>query len=144
VTSTPGFTLLELITVITLLGLLLGRTLPAGRRLQDRMAVIGAREAVVGLFHRARSEAIARGGATLALTVEPSGVRLLTGTTTLEEEDLEGGYGVSLGLSRGRKEGTLTFDALGLGRVSSLTLVFSRGDASAQLVISSYGRITRQ
>ncbi len=68
VASSSGFTLLELITVITLLGLLLGRTIPAGRRLQDRMAVIGAREAVVGLFHRARSEAVARGGATLVLT----------------------------------------------------------------------------
>jgi len=139
-----GFTLLEVITVITLAGLFLARALPAGARLQDRMAVVAAREAAVGLFHRSRLEAVAHGGAALTLTADPGRVVLSAHGRPLEAENLQERWGVSLVLSRGRREIMLSFDAMGLGRVASQTIRFTRGMAKAELVVSSYGRITRR
>jgi len=49
----------------------------------------------------------------------------------------------TLALSGERARATLLLDALGLGRVASQTLTFSRGEARALLVISSLGRVTR-
>lgn len=107
------------------------------------MAVVAAREATVGLFHRARLEAVARGGATLTLDAEPALLTLSHGGTVLAVEDLAGEHGVTLGLTRGRETVTLVFDALGLGRVASQTLRFRRGEALRILVVSSYGRVVR-
>ena len=39
---------------------------------------------------------------------------------------------------------TLAFDALGLGIVTSRTLVFRKGDSEARLVVSSRGRGSRR
>lgn len=142
--SLRGFTLLELITVITLLGILLGEAFPATRTLQDRMAVVGAREAVVGLFHRARMEAVARGGSMVVLTTGPAVTTLLAGGETVIRESIGADYGVELRLSGGRSSVTLAFDALGLGRVASQTLRITRGDAVTEVVVSSYGRVTRR
>ena len=142
-TPPAGFTLLELVTVVTLLGLALAQLVPAARRQLDRMAVLGAREEVAGLFHQARMEAVARGGASLILTSLPPRVELRQGDELLASGDLGGEYGITLTLSGGRTEATLLFDALGLGRVASQTLRFFRGEAEALLVVSSLGRVTR-
>lgn len=142
--SHRGFTLLELITVITLLGILLGKAFPAARNLQDRMAVVGAREVVVGLFHRARMEAVARGGSMVVLTTGPAATTLLAGGETVIREFIGADYGVELSLSGGRPSVTLAFDALGLGRVASQTVRITRGEAVTKVVVSSYGRVTRR
>jgi hypothetical protein len=138
-----GYTILELLTVLVLLGLVLAALLTSARRQVDRMAVLGAREEVAGLFHRARSEAIARGGARILLTAEPARVELWAGEGVLALARLTDEYGVVLALSSGRPEVELTFDALGLGRVASQTLRFARGGAEVRLVVSSLGRVAR-
>lgn len=142
--GTLGFTLLELITVMTLLGILLGRLLPASKSLMDRMAVASAREVVVGSFHRVRLEAVARGGATLILVKEPPAVRIKAGGggRVLQESFI--GDGVKMTLSGDRPAVELSFDALGLGRVVSQSLVFRKGEARASLVVSSLGRLRRE
>jgi prepilin-type N-terminal cleavage/methylation domain-containing protein len=139
-----GFTLLELITVLTLLALVLGRALPAGRNLLDRMAVVSAREAAVGLFHRVRMESVARGGGLIRLESSPPAMKLLAGSPLRVIEEAAPHDGVTLNLSRDRTQVELHFDAMGLGRVSSQTLVFQRGEAQAALVVSSLGRVTRR
>jgi prepilin-type N-terminal cleavage/methylation domain-containing protein len=139
-----GFTLLELITVVTLLGLALGELLPAGRSLLDRMAVVSAREAAVGLFHRVRMEAVTRGGARLVVESSPPMLRVLSGSSSQIVKEVPVPDGVTLELSRGRLKVELRFDAMGLGRVASQTLVFQRGEARATLVVSSLGRVTRK
>jgi hypothetical protein len=108
------------------------------------MAVLGAREEVVALLHRAREEAIARGGSELVLRAVPPGVELLSGADTLARSGLEKAYGVTLGLSGDRAEARLVFGALGLGLVSSQTLRFGRGEVEARLVVSSLGRVTKK
>ena len=43
-----------------------------------------------------------------------------------------------------RPRRTLSFNALGLGAVSSQSVVLSRGSVSSELVISTYGRVRRK
>jgi prepilin-type N-terminal cleavage/methylation domain-containing protein len=139
-----GFTLVELVVVLTLLGIAVSFLLPAARRQRDRMAVLGAREEVAGLLHRVRGEAIARGVAELALTTTPPVAEILSADDTLARARLEETYGVTLGLSRNRQEARLVFGPMGLGRVASQTLRFRRGDEEALLVVSSLGRAVRR
>lgn len=139
-----GFTLLELATALLLLSFSLGSLLPAARRQLDRMAVLGAREEVVGLFHLARVEAVALGSATLHLESGTAFATLIAGGEVVGHAALMDEYGVTLTLSRGRSEADLTFDPLGLGRVASQTLRFYRGEAEAGLVVSSFGRVVRE
>jgi len=141
--SPSGYTLLELTTVLLILGLALFLLLPTARSQIDRLAVVGAREEVTGLFHRARMAAVARGGASIHLTARPPSVEIRTGLELLARTDLAGGYGVTLTLSQDRETAVLGFDALGLGRVSSQTLVLTRGKAEARLVVSSFGRVSK-
>jgi prepilin-type N-terminal cleavage/methylation domain-containing protein len=139
-----GFTLLELVTVVTLVGLALAEALPAARALMDRMAVVGAREATVGVFHRARMEAVARGGARIVLVASPAAVELWSDGTLHLGLDLAGDFGIEMTLSAGREVAEIGFDPLGLGRVASQTLTFTREEARAGLVVSSFGRVTRR
>jgi len=132
------------VVVLTLFGLSMAELLPAARRQLDRMAVLGAREEVAGLLHRARGEALARGEAEVVLTSVPPRAELIAGEDTLARTKLEESYGVTLSLSRDRSEARLRFGPLGLGRVASQTLRFRRGDAEVLLVISSFGRAARR
>ena len=139
-----GFTLLELLTVLALLGLALGELLPAGKSLLERMAVVAAREAAVGIFHQVRAEAVTRGGARLLVESSPPLLRILSATSSLPVGEVRVPEGVALQLSRDRPWVELQFEAMGLGRVASQTLVFRCGEARATLVVSSLGRVTRR
>jgi hypothetical protein len=134
---------MELAVVLVLLGLAFGHLLSAARYQLDRMAVLGAREDLVGLFHRARMEAIARGEAEVILRSSTSLGVLLTGEDTLARAPVGRRYGIELRLSRGRDEARLRFGPLGLGLVASQTLHLSRGESEASLVVSSMGRVSR-
>ena len=139
-----GFTLVELATALFILGLSLSLLLPAAGRQVEWMAVRGARDEVAGLLHRARGEAVARGGAQLVLSASPPIAKVLAGEETLARATLDESYGVSMTLSRGQQEATLAFGPLGLGLVASQTLRFKRGEAEAVLVVSSLGRAVRK
>jgi len=139
-----GFTILELAAVLVLLSLSVGSLLPGARRQLDRASVLEAREELAGLFHRARFEAVAFGGATLHLKADSASGTLIAGGEVLDRTVLLEEYGVSLTISAGRPEAELTFDSLGLGRVASQTLRLRKGDAEVALVVSSFGRIVRE
>jgi prepilin-type N-terminal cleavage/methylation domain-containing protein len=141
---TRGFTLLEMTVAVSLSALLLAVGIPAARRSLDRMAVVGAREALVGMVVRARSEALARGGA--AVVVDPVGgsVRVESGAAVLGSLDLGTAFGVELDVGTPLRPVRLTFDGLGIGRVASRTIVVRRGSTEAGMVVSSYGRVTRR
>lgn len=143
-TPERGFTLLELVTVLALIGLGLAEAVPAARNLLDRMAVVGAREAVVGVFHRARMEAVARGGARIVLLASPARIELWSSGALRSAIDLGEEFEVEVALSSGRDLAEIGFDPLGLGRVASQTLTFDRNGTEAGLVVSSFGRVTRR
>jgi Tfp pilus assembly protein FimT len=141
---TCGFTLLELSTLLCLLAIVLAGAFPALSSWADRIAVASAREELMGFFHQARGEAVARGGVDLFFTSNPATVTLRHEEGVLDSCDLKKRYRITLALSRDRAEAALTFDAMGLGRVASQTLSISRGQVEARLVVSSLGRVVRQ
>jgi prepilin-type N-terminal cleavage/methylation domain-containing protein len=139
-----GFTLLEMTVATSVLALTLAVGIPAARRSLDRMAVVGAREGLVGMVVRARSEAIAHGGATLILDPTHTRARIVTQAGTPDSLDLAAGFGVSLETGSTDREARLDFDALGIGRIASHTVRLRRGVAEAAIVVSAYGRVTRR
>jgi prepilin-type N-terminal cleavage/methylation domain-containing protein len=139
-----GFTLLELLAVVSLLGLVLSQALPLARAQVDRLAVVGAREKLAGLLHEARASAVTYGGARVRVVRSPPSAELLVGEEVHATVAFGRGRGTRLSLSRDRAEVEIRYDALGLGRVASQTVRFTRGEVGAALVISSYGRIRRE
>ncbi|MBW3533913.1 MAG: hypothetical protein KY453_01635 [Gemmatimonadetes bacterium] len=141
---TRGHTLLELTVVLLLLGLGGATMVAPARRQVDRAAVAGAREAVVGLFALARSEARLHGGACLRLRAADGRVWVEAGGATRSTLDLPGVFGVSLSIAGTEDDVSLLFDALGIGRRASRTLDLTRGSASTTLVVAAYGRVERR
>lgn len=138
-----GHTLIELLLVLTLLGASAASLAPAARRYRDRGAVVAARESLVGLFAEARAAAMEGGGARVRLTGLPPVASTEVGDSTLRVVDVGSTYGVTLELGS-RTESELSFDALGLGRMTAQTIGLRRGDAFAELVVSAYGRVRRR
>lgn len=139
-----GHTLVELLFVLLLAGVTVSSMAPAARRQRDRAAVVGAREAVVGLLAEARLAAIESGGASVRVTVSPPSAEALVSGVPLRRAALGDDFGVDVALSGGGTEAVLTYDGLGLGRVASQTLTFRRGREAAELVVSAYGRVRRR
>jgi type II secretory pathway pseudopilin PulG len=137
-----GYSLVDLTVALSLMGIGVSILVPTARRQVDRNAVLAAREAVIAELALARRESRLSGGAVLQ-------VRRAGGVLWVEAEvpprdtlRLEERYGVRL--EPGAASASLAFDALGIGRLANRTFAFSRGDASAQLVVSAYGRVRRQ
>jgi len=138
-----GHTLLELAAVLLLLALACGAVMPAGSRLRDKAAVIAVRESVAGLVAEARTAAVAHGGADVHVASGPWRAWYATGDSIRRTISIESELGVSVVLARGRSSTEVHYDALGLGRVASETLVFRRGNQESGLVLSAYGRVRR-
>lgn len=138
-----GFTVVELLVVLLLLSLAGAALVPAARRLRDRLAVLAAREAVAGVVARTRLDALAHGGARLVLATRPPTARVEVAGERGSSVDLRE-FGVALELSGKGEEASLSFDALGIGRVASRTVWLRRGGAEAGLVLSAYGRLRRR
>ena len=139
-----GHTLIELAFVLLLTGVATTSFAPAARRYRDRASVVSAREAVIGLFAEARSAAIAAGAASVRITSDPWIATAITEDSTLRTVRVGSDFGVVMELSGDRAETEVRYDALGLGRFASETLVFRRGRASTEVIVSSYGRVRRR
>ena len=139
-----GHTLFELAAALLLISLGSATLLPLVSGARDRYAVVAGREALAGLFAVTRSEAVARGGATVRLQGDPWRGWVEAGDTVLPTVAVERDLGVALELPRGRRDVQVRFDATGLGQVASLTVVIRKGRAEASLVVSGYGRVRRR
>jgi prepilin-type N-terminal cleavage/methylation domain-containing protein len=139
-----GYTLIELLFVLLLAGLTAAAITPQARRYRDRASVVAAREAMVGLFAEARVGAVERGQGAVRISSNPGRAACVVGDSTVRALALASEFGVDLRLGGSDDSVEVRYDALGLGRVASQTVVFTRGDASAQLVVSSFGRVSRR
>ena len=139
-----GYTLIELLAVLALMAVGASALAPTARRLGDRAAVVSAREGVVAALGQARVRAMSMGGSSVVIISDPPGIRTFESDPhgRLVELDETGWLGLELGVGHDSTE--IRFDALGLGRFASETMVFKRGDATATLVVSSYGRVRRR
>jgi type II secretory pathway pseudopilin PulG len=139
-----GHTLVELLFVLTLLTVSAASFAPAARRQRDRALVAGAREAVVGLFAEARMAALEHGGARVRIDTELPVAEVTSSGALLRRVALGVEFGVVVGLGGTSTEVEMTYDALGLGRVASQTITLRRGLETAEVVVSSYGRVRRR
>jgi prepilin-type N-terminal cleavage/methylation domain-containing protein len=137
-----AFTLPELVLVLVLMGIAGTALLPGARAAADRLAVISAREAVAGLVAQTRTQAMLHGGAVLRLRAADGRGWIEAGDATVAEQRLGEEFGVEVELGA-TGEAELVFDALGLGRRASRTVVLRRGRAEARIVVAAYGRALR-
>ena len=138
-----GHTLVELTFVLLLVSVAVSSVAPTARKARDRAAVVAAREMLVGLVAEARQAAIETGAASVHLLERDATAEVVSSGAVLRRIALITELGVSLELGGGRSEVELRYDALGLGRMASQTVVLRRGGAAAELIVSSYGRVRR-
>lgn len=130
--------------VVSLLGIFCTLAMPQARHGLDAVRVRSARESAFGVAMRARSLAIAHGGANLVIDVRARTVSAVDESGTVAEQTSLSPYDVDIftdGSTSSRI--VLRYDGLGIGRMASRTLRFRRGAAEAGLTFSSYGRIRR-
>jgi hypothetical protein len=136
---------MELMVSLAVLAAMMAMATPRLVELGDRAEARAVREQLVGLVTQARAMGVARGGATLVLESAPPSARVLAGDSVLRSVRLGSAERpAELRLPSGRSSVTLTFDALGIGRFASGTIVVRRGSAEAGIVVSSYGRVRRR
>lgn len=139
-----GYTLIELLAVLTLFAIGASALAPTASRLADLAAVSAAREELVAILAEARVVAMMAGESTVIVVARPPSVRIESRGASIRSLGLGGGRPISLDLGRGRDSVSMTFNGLGLGRFANQTIEFGRGGASAFVVISSYGRVRRR
>lgn len=139
-----GFSLIELLIVIVLIGALASFAFPLVRRGMEARRVSGARIAITTMNAKARAIAVQR-SRVVRLIVVGNEVRLVSlhpvtgAVTVIERRDLNNVYGVTVASTRD----TLLYDPRGLGlQNSATTMTVTRpGGYADTVVINSLGGI---
>jgi|SRR5436190_5206106 len=137
--SGDGYTVLELIVVLSITAVTLAIALPRAHRMLDGIAVHAASSDVAAVLATARSLALA-GHASVAVDIDSaSGVlRVRRGSELLLARNIGPLHGVSLGRTRD----SLTYDGRGLGRgAANLSVVVRRGAVADTVFVSRLGRV---
>jgi prepilin-type N-terminal cleavage/methylation domain-containing protein len=144
-----GFTLMEALVVMVVAGILGLLTFPTLASAMSRRMAWNARAVAIGMYSRARSNAIETGrtttltwtGNVAAITAGP---RLLPGAGTVDTigkpEDFSLQYGVTV---TGTPGPVLTIDPRGLGTSASTTVFFSRNGITDSVMVTGYGRVVK-
>jgi type II secretory pathway pseudopilin PulG len=138
----PGYSIIELVFTLSVVGVLAGISVPAAVATRDRLSVRAARNALTGELARTRAAAIERGGAALEIDAAAGVLRVLTvdGDTIGDPLHLAQTHGVRLEIGGTVPLVAVRFDALGIGRLANRTVVLRRGGAEARIAVSAYGR----
>lgn len=132
----PGFTLLELLLTLAIIGIVSAAAVLPMRWLRDGQSVRQASRETVAAFAAARRAAIRFRGATVR--IDSAGVRLTAQDTTVRTYEFRQRLGVRVQTNTG----TLTFGSTGLARgVGNGTIVLSRGQRTDTVVVSRLGRV---
>lgn len=137
-----GVTLTELVVGLLLTAILMSLALPPLGRWRDRAAVRSATAELAGTVAMTRLIAVGRGGA--QLVADPSTDRIWIRDRdgrTSALVDLGHHYGVDLETGGGTV--VLSYDVVGIGRLTSRTLRLRRGRAEGGVTVSAYGRYRR-
>lgn len=138
-----GHNLIELTYALLILSILCGIATQSWTRARDEIAVQTAATALSAELSRVRTLAVLHGGARMLVDVRAGGLRVadFAGKPLVSWVEIGGVQGVQLSLASGADTVTLSFDARGLGRVTSASFELRRGSALAGVVVSAYGRV---
>lgn len=134
-----GFTILELIVAVALVGMLLALAVPRGRHTLDRAAVRAAAADVRATLGMARTLAVA-GQARVVVDVDTGfGVlRTRRGGEVLHRRPVGETHGVRLARTRD----SLAYDAHGMGwGATNLSIIVRRRSAAETVFVSRLGRV---
>jgi prepilin-type N-terminal cleavage/methylation domain-containing protein len=134
-----GFTIIEVVIVITIAGLLSAITISRAGGFIDQIEVHGATMEAESMFSRARHIAIARGTPTI-LDLDPVGSTLsIRGANeVLASRDLRAAHGIDLDTNRT----SITYSPVGVGYgAANFTMILSRGRAADTIYVSRLGRV---
>lgn len=139
-----GFTLMEMLMVIVLIGAMTAFALPRLNSAMTQQNVSSARVAFVGMYAKARYTAIQRGSA--ATLILANNVVSIQSTNPVTNVTQMVGNSVNLGTRYGvtvqPASSTWQFDPRGLGTGASQTSVsITKGTYATQIVISAAGRV---
>lgn len=137
--SRSGYSVLELLIVVTIAGLVLAVVLPRGQLMLDRLSVHAAAGDVAATLGAARTLALA-GQAAVAIDVDSgSGVlRVRRGAEILFSRDVGHAHQVHLRASRE----SLAYSPRGLGRgAANLSIIIYRRAAVETVFVSRLGRV---
>ena len=134
-----GYTLVELLVVVTLIGIALAIAIPRGLRVLDRLSVHAAAGDAAAMLSHARTLALA-GHAAVAVHVDAATgmLRVQRGVEVLLTRNIGQAHGVQLGNTRD----SLAFDAWGLGvGAANLSITLRRGAVAETVFVSRLGRV---
>ena len=135
----PAYSLIEVVLVITIIGLITLMGLHQLHVFLDRIATRDAVRDAGALVARARDEAVAlHAPVSMRIDTISASIDLRSRGAALLHSPLGDEHGISLTTSRD----SITFDLRGLGYgPANLTLVARRGSARDTLVVSRLGRV---
>jgi prepilin-type N-terminal cleavage/methylation domain-containing protein len=134
-----GFTLIELVIVIAVIGILATTVTPAAGRFLDSIEVRGAVTEIESLFSLARHVAIAHGSQSSLVIDGPNGtLTVVVGADTVRRREVAAAHRVAIAANRT----TVTYSPTGIGfGASNLSLIVSRNRVSDTVVVSRLGRV---
>ena len=138
-----GFTLIEIITVMVIMGIVMMMALPKYGNMNDRNQMRSAKDGLSARISAARAAAVASGKpATFAITGDTMRVTLLSnGTTTTKGADVNLYRQFGVRMTSGNSN--VVFDGRGMANQTALKLKFTRGNLSDSLCVSKLGLINR-
>lgn len=136
-----GFTLIEMVVVIVVMGLILMIAMPKLTNWSNGAAARGARTAATSMLAKARASAIQNSQPTRAAFNGTNGAVVVVATSdTLEKVQFGTEYGVSMSPS----SWSVTYDPRGIGAYqSAVTVTFTKSGKSSSLTVSGYGRVAQ-
>ena len=134
-----GFSLVELVLVLALLGFLLGIALPPLSGALDRIEVASAASQIAAAHTRARMMAISR-SRVLVLTVESGSLSIHPPGSTSQLWSDQGPALSSVLLTGPARSFTFSPEGFSLG-LSNATFQLSRGSATRTVIVSRLGRV---
>ena len=136
-----GFTLIEMVIVIVVMGLILAIAMPKLTNWSSGASARAARTAATSLLAKARASAIQNTRPTRAEFNGTNGAVVVVGTTdTLAKAQLGAEYGVSMSPS----SWSVTYDPRGIGTLQDpITATFTKSGKSSSLTVSGYGRVAQ-
>ncbi|HEX9581392.1 MAG TPA: GspH/FimT family pseudopilin [Gemmatimonadales bacterium] len=139
-----GFTLLELIIVIVIMGAMAGLAFPRIGDAVTQQSVRSARAGMISFVAKARGTAIQR-GSTVRLIVSSNRVFVQAAhpvTNALQTVGVMEDFNARWGVTVDPTNDTLVYDARGIGLEASETVyTVSRGAFASRIVISVVGRV---